>query len=293
MKFIVSIRAILLMVLANIALCAMSVLIKLIPNIDAYKTTLFRFVIGMAVIGTAAQLGKVKLNFVNWPFLLLRGILHGITAFLFFLSISKIGLAKGTVISNSGPIFATVFSALFLREKITWQQWLALAVAVLGIYLLFLAKGKDTVYVLTVGLYEMLAVGGAVMSGLSTVVIKRLHETDSTCSIFFSQCVIGLWLMIIPANVVPCAIGYSGGVILLGVGVMAAIGQLLATQGYRYTSVSIGSLMGLLLPVFNLLIGILFFHENFSYLSFWGVAFVLGACLFAINVNRRNKYSAQ
>ncbi len=89
--------------------------------------------------------------------------------------------------------------------------------------------------------------------------------------------------MIIPANVVPCSIGYSGGAILLGVGIMATIGQLLQTEGYRNTSVSVASLMCLFLPVFNLLAGLLFFHERLTFLpeslhprcwlyANWGVA---------------------
>jgi|GEM_PF-310156 len=257
MKLNSTIRGVVLMILSSVAFCAMSALIKFIPDIDSYKTTLFRFMIGMAVLGTAAQFGKIQLRFVNGPLLLMRGVCHGAGVFLFFLSITKLGLAKGTVISNSGPIFAAVFSAIFLREKIAWWQWMALAVAVFGLYLLFLGKGAGTVGILTIGKYELLALGGALLSGISAVVIKRLHATDSTYAIFFSQCVIGLWLMIVPANVVPCAIGYVGGVILLAVGITASIGQLLMTEGYRHASVSVGSLMGMLLPVFNVIVGLL------------------------------------
>ncbi len=49
-----SMRGIILMGLSALAFCAMSVMIKFIPDIDSYKTALFRFIIGMAVIGTAA-----------------------------------------------------------------------------------------------------------------------------------------------------------------------------------------------------------------------------------------------
>lgn len=292
MKHDSKMRGVILMVLSSVAFCAMSAMIKIIPDIDSYKTTLFRFMIGMAVMGTAAQFGRIQLRFVNSPLLLLRGVCHGAGVFLFFLSISKIGLAKGTIISNSSPIFATVLSVIFLRDKIAWWQWLALTVAVFGLYLLFLAKGAGTGYSLTLGVYELLALGGALLSGLSAVVIKRLHATDSTYSIFFSQCVIGLWLMIVPANVVPCAIGYFGGAILLGVGILASIGQLLMTQGYRYTSVSVGSLLGLLLPVFNLFVGLVFFHEHLSELGLIGSALVLGACLIVMTINGKLEKSS-
>ncbi len=283
-----SMRGIILMGLSALAFCVMSAMIKFIPEVDTYKTALFRFMIGMAVIGTAAQFGKIELRFVNGRLLLLRGVCHGLGVFLFFLSITKIGLAKGTVISNSGPIFATVFSAIFLRERIAYWQWLVLAVAVFGLYLLCLAKGDGTGYFLDIGRYELLAIGGALLSGVSAVVIKRLHATDSTFAIFFSQCVVGLWLMIIPANIAPCSIGFSGGAILLGVGIMAAIGQLLQTAGYRYTSVSVASLMCLLLPVFNLLAGLLFFHERLSHLGLIGSGLLLGSCLLVMVIKGKS-----
>ncbi len=275
------------MVLSSAAFCAMSALIKFIPGIDSYKTTLFRFMIGMAALGTAALFGKIQLRFVNAPMLLLRGLCHGVGVFLFFLSITKLGLAKGTVISNSSPIFAAIFSAVYLRERIAWWQWLALGVAMAGLYLLCLAKGPGPVGLLSVGRYECLALAGAVLSGISYVVIKRLHATDSTYGIFFSQCVIGLWLMVIPANVVPCAIGYAGGAILLAVGVAATLGQLFMTEGYRYTSVSAGSLLGMLLPVFNIIVGLAFFREPLRGSGLLGSALILGACLLVIATQHR------
>jgi len=277
-----TVRGVSLITLSSLAFCAMSVLIKLIPNIDSYKTTLFRFMIGMAVLGTAAQFGRIKLNFVNSRLLLLRGLFYGAGAFLFFLSISKLGIARGTILSCTAPIFAAVCGMIFLREKNAWWQWLALGLAVFGVYLLFQEKEINAAALLHVGKYEVLAVAGAFFAGLSAVVIKKLHATDSTYVIFFSQSVIGLWLMVVPANVVPCSIGYVGGVILLGVGVTAAIGQLLMIEGYRHTSVTAGSLLGMTLPVFNFLVGVLFFREHMPVNCIVGSVFVIISCLLVV-----------
>jgi hypothetical protein len=50
-----------------------------------------------------------------------------------------------------------------------------------------------------------------VLSGLAIVIVRKLRATESSYAIFFSQCVIGFWLMLIPANIVPAAIGITGG----------------------------------------------------------------------------------
>ncbi|MBU4201113.1 MAG: DMT family transporter [Verrucomicrobia bacterium] len=99
-------KGVVLMVFSSVVFCAMSMLIKCVPGIDSFKTSLFR--IGMAVLGTAAIFGFMQLRFVNGRLLFLRGLFGGLGVFLFFLSIAKLGIAKGTVISYSYPIFASV-----------------------------------------------------------------------------------------------------------------------------------------------------------------------------------------
>ena len=45
--------------------------------------------------------------------------------------------------------------------------------------------------------------------------IRKLSRTDSPYAIFMAQCVVGTWMMIIPANIVPVELGISGGILLL------------------------------------------------------------------------------
>ena len=276
-------KGVVLMVLSSVVFCVMSVLIKCIPGIDSFKTSLFRFFIGMAVLGTAALFGFIHLRFLNGRLLFLRGLFGGISVFLFFLSIAKLGIAKGTVISYSYPIFASVLGIVFLHEKPGWRQWLALAAALFGIILLS-GSASGISGLLTVGVYEVLALVGAICSAIAVVVIKRLHDTDSTYAIFYSQCVIGLWLIVVPANLVPCSIGYLGGAILLGIGLAATVAQLLMTEGYRYTSVSVGSLLCMTLPVFNFLVGVLVFHEPMPLRAVVGSIIVIASCMLVIMI---------
>ncbi len=63
--------------------------------------------------------------------------------------------------------------------------------------------------------------------------------------------------MIFPASVEAArsSIGYLGVILLLGIGVLATIGQLLMTEGYHYIEISIGSVIILIGPVLNIKIG--------------------------------------
>ena len=101
----------------------MSVLIRLASDIDPFKISFYRFVIGISVLVTPALFRRIKLEFHNIPLLIVRGVVGGFGVFLFYLAIAKIGLAKGSIISNVYPIFATVGGAIILKEHVRPLTW--------------------------------------------------------------------------------------------------------------------------------------------------------------------------
>ena len=281
-------RGAVLMVSASVVFCLMSGLVKSASDIDSYKITLFRFIIGLGLLSTAAMFGWIKLTFSHGPFLFLRGLIGGIAVFIFYLSISKLGLGKATVISYSFPIFGSICSVIFLKEKIKLFKAVAIVMAFCGIYLLVADANGGFSFWQSLGKYEAISVFGAVLGGLAVVLIKKLHDTDSAYAIFFAQCAVGLWLLIIPANIVPCSIGYKGGILLLCIGIAATVGQLLMTQGFRYVPVSTGSLLMMLTPVLNYLIGVTIFNEAISVRSIFGTAIVLGSCVVVLSAKDKS-----
>jgi len=246
-------------------------------HINSFKVSFIRFVIGLSLVGTAALLGKIKLKFVHGPLLFLRGLFGGAAVFLLYLSIAKLGVGVGTVISYSYPIFASVFGAIILRERIGIKKALFIFIAFIGMYVLTV-KEQPLSLGFSIGRYELLALLGSICSGIAVVLVKKLHDTDSTYAIFFAQCAIGLWLMVVPANVSADSIGYSGGLLLLAIGITAAIGQLLMTEGFRHVSVTTGSLLALLVPVLNFVVGIAVFDEKFSVRGIVGAVVVVISC---------------
>jgi drug/metabolite transporter (DMT)-like permease len=272
-------KGILLILISTVFFCLMSSLVKYASDIDPYKTTLFRFIVGLGILGTAALFGKVKLKFAHSPLLFLRGLFGGTAILIFFMSIPKLGVGKGTVLIYAFPIFGSIFSSIFLKEKIGIVRLTAILAAFVGIYFLAVDNGDEFSFLDILGKYELLAIFGAMLGGLALVIVKKLHDTDTSYAIYFAQCVIGLWIVVVPANIVPCAIGLSGGLLLVTIGVTATIGQLLSTEAYRYVQVPTGSLWGMLVPVMNYFVGVIAFGETISWRSVVGTAAVLGSCV--------------
>jgi drug/metabolite transporter (DMT)-like permease len=121
------------------------------------------------------------------------------------------------------------------------------------------------------------------------VLVKKLQDTDSTESIFFSQCLVGFWIMVIPATASPHACGLAGCAFLLAIGLLAAVGQLAMTEGYRYITVASGSVITLLSPALTLTIGAAVFREPFTPMAMAGAGILLASSLASVVWERKTR----
>ena len=270
-------KGVTLIILACVFFCMTGCLVKSGSYIGAYRLAFFRFVLGLGLIAAAAMSGRVKLVFNNKKLLFLRGLTGGIGVSIALISITKLGLGKGMVLVSSYPIFASITSAIFLKERLRPLDFVAIIVAMLGIYFIAYDKQQSS-SLLVFGKYELLAVLGAVIAGIAITLIRKLHDTDDSLAIYFSQCAVGMWLVIVPAFTTGGGIGLKGVFILLGIGAGVTVGQLLMTEGFKYVPVKIGSLLLLLDPILCYIAGTIIFNEPLTVPCLLGAVLVIGAC---------------
>ena len=273
------------MVLSNIFYSIMAIFIRLDPATNPLEAAFYRFAVGAALVASLAFVGKTHLRFRNFRGLLWRGIIGGLSVVLFYLPINTLGLGKTSLIQYTYPFFALAFSALWLKERSKPSAWILTGVAIVGLVLLnlpLLGQGKLDWMLLA-------AWGSAITSGLAVTFVKKLTETESSSAIFLAQCIGGFWIILIPANLSPGTWGWGPAFLLLGVGLTAAVGQLLMTWSYRWVDVSTGSLMGTMVPVLNVAAGVLLFHESFTLLEAIGGLMTLVACFLLVLVKGRSQ----
>lgn len=273
-----------LMLLSVVAFAIMATLVKSMAHVSTYVTVFMRFSVGVGMLSILALFRRIDLKFVHSPLLLLRGITGTVSVALFYLAIVKIGMGKGSVYSYSYPVFASLLSALVLKERISSAKWLLILSAFTGIVLVSFRAGNGN---WSFSIWDILAMLSALTNAVSILIVKKLHGTDNSYAIFFAQSIVGFWLFIIPANIPALTGPVSGSYVLILIGIASAFAQLLNTEGYRHVSIATGSPFHMLIPVVNVLIGVLLFKESFTLLELCGSALVVLSCLGIMLLNAR------
>ncbi len=249
-----------------------SLLLKLLANwkVDAWVSMSFRFGVGL-LLTTILLAPRLMRCFQSW-LMASRGVLGGLGTAAYYASVGPLGAGKATLIGNTWCVFAALMATFMLGEKLTRAKVSGISIALAGLGLLIglnpAAFGTDLEA-------ELIALGGAILAALVVVVIRQLTRTETSPTIFASQCVYGLALAL------PFAWTHFGHLdgstlfILLLAACCATGGQLAMTEGFRFLTVAAGSAFQIVLPVVISLGGVVFFQEHFSAVQALGALLIL------------------
>jgi drug/metabolite transporter (DMT)-like permease len=246
-------------------------------SLSGWKTSEIRFAVCILVIFCLSLSKKYPLRFVNYSWLASRGIFGGVAVCIFFYAINKIGMAKATVLTFTYPIWAAMLSPLIFKKPVSMGLWIAIITAFIGLYLIVIPSEG----ILSISAMDLLALFAGLLSGWAILSIKKLHETDSSRAILFSQCLFGLMFAIVPSYSEGYSFPVEAWAILILIGIIAAVAQLQMTHAYKFVGAIEGSLISILNPVLNVFLGVIFFKEPLTIRASLGCAIVLICCLYA------------
>lgn len=213
------------------------------------------------------------------PALIARGLLGTTGLLCYYWTIPHLGAGIATLICNTYVVFGAVFASFYLvREKLSPTQLIWLLISLLGVALLTENGTPQSAPSFAFGI----ALLGAIAAGMVIVVIRYLHRSEATPTIFAAQCVYAM-IAILPwafPELIRLSFAQLGWAALAGL--TAAIGQLTMTHAYRYLSVSAGGTFHLTIPVWVCIGGFLLFGERFTTLQLAGAVCVLLGCLQAL-----------
>lgn len=242
-------------------------------GVDGWVASAYRAVVGLiVVIAMQDKTGKLEITHIfNNHLLLARGLIGGATIPIYYMCIIELGPGRAGMIGGSYPLFAAVFALFLLRETLRQSYFIYITLALIGLALVFADDGIGG----SKPFYDMLAIIGAVAAGLCVVMIRQLRHSETTSTIFASQCIFTLIIAILTA---------SDRLILrdvqaLGLTFLAAFtvvgGQLTLTESFRHITIAKGSILQMLTPALTVLLSALFIGEHFSAFELAGGVVIL------------------
>ena len=188
----------------------------------------------LVFVWALADGGAMQLVRVRWAIHLLRGVLAVVMLGAFAYALRLMPLAEAYSIFFVAPLLITALAALFLRERVGWRRWTAIAVGLCGVIIVLKPSGAG-----------MLTLGGAAMLiaalgySVSAIAVRVLGRTDSTQSMVFWMLAMLSLFATIAAWKDWQAIRPEDWWVLAGIGATGAIGQFLVTYAFSATPASI------------------------------------------------------
>ena len=163
-----------------------------------------------------------------------RSVLGMIGMLLNFGAVAMLPLAESTSIAFTMPIFATILSAMILREQIGFRRWAAVLMGFVGILIM---AHPDSHNLASFGL--LVALAGAFVTAIISIVLRDLNKTEQAPTIVFWFTALSLLPLgsLALTSSTPHDAHTWGLLVLLGMTGGAA--QLLMTFALRWAPVSI------------------------------------------------------
>jgi drug/metabolite transporter (DMT)-like permease len=163
----------------------------------------------------------------------LRGVYGTIGMILNFGAVILLPLAEATTINFTVPIWAVLLSIVLLKEQVGVWRWSAVLLGFAGV--LVIAQPGDGHFPLYGAL---VALGGAFMIALISIQVSDLNRTDKPLTIVFYFACVTTPLTALALPFVMTAHDGTSWLLLLGIGLSGAFGQLLLTAALRFGTVA-------------------------------------------------------
>jgi S-adenosylmethionine uptake transporter len=266
------------------ALCALDATVKeLTRTYSVAYAVLGRYVFGsLFAFGVWWWQGKPRLTRDMVPAHLLRGILITATAFLFFFSLTRLGMAEAITLSFIAPLLIPPLAHVFLGEKMRGPVLLAALLGFAGV--LITVQGAPS-FGGARGLGVAAVLGAALTYALAAVVMRARAAKDGSTLLTLTSAVIPMVVLSPAALDAPLPTAWALGLAVLA-GLLGNVGiQLLARAYAAAEAQALGVLEFTALP-WAALFGWLFFDEAVRPQVWVGAVAIFAACVWAGRAGR-------
>ena len=260
------------MILSVISFSVMDIVVKLMSSHYPIGQLIFfrgffglipiLFIIPKERFGNLLKTEKIKLHLVR--------AFGGAFAMTFlYLGLKFLPIADAITISFAAPIFATIFSIIFLNEKVRLIRWLAIFFGLTGVIIVLKPGTELFTY------YSFFPILFCIGFATISIAIKKLSKTepDYLIALYFT-------LVLILFGLISISMGWKKIDIadihyLIIIGLSGSIGNIFLTKSIREADISLVTPIKYLSLVFAIIAGWLIFNEIPSALTISGAMLII------------------
>ncbi|MFT5225410.1 MAG: drug/metabolite transporter (DMT)-like permease [Polaribacter sp.] len=269
------------MLISIVLFSAMDSIVKWLgASYPTHQIMFFRCAIALAPIAVIIFMrGGISLLRIQEPFLLSLRCLLGITAMGFaFYAFSLMALADGIAILHTTPIFMTVLSIVFLKERVGLHRWAAVIAGFVG--MLIVVRPGNSMF--ESGSIYMLA--AAFCISCTTILIRHLSIRSDPVNLTFYFTMTG----VVISSIAIAFLGWQAPLgrdwlFFISVGLLGGMAQYLMTVSYRQAQISTVAPLKYLSIGFGGVIAYFVWAELPDLQSLIGITIIVGGGLYTLH----------
>jgi drug/metabolite transporter (DMT)-like permease len=278
--------AVIAMIVASLFFSGLSAFVRSLgETLHPFEVTFFRNLAGLAFM--LPWLARHGLGSLRTKRIWLYGWRSGLglaSMLLSFTSLTLLPFAQAIALSFTTPLFATLGAALILGEKVRVRRWAATIIGFTGVVVM-LHPNADYSFPAGLplagpGLGVLLAIGGALISAVVTLIVKDLSRTEPSDAIVTYMVLLLTPMSLIPALPVwqwpPLAAWPS----IIAMGACGSLGHMCYVRAFAMTDASAVMPYDYTRLIFAAAIGYFAFAEMPDLWTWVGGAIIAGAAIY-------------
>lgn len=259
------------MFIATASFAILTAIVKYLSHIPAHELILFRSLISLVLSYVYLKRKKIPVFGNDKPLLIVRGVVGTGALLLFFLSIQKIPLASAATIQYLSPIFTAIIGVFYLKERLKPIQWLFFIIAFSGVYFIRgFEKAPDGQ-----GLYILLAVVSAFLSGIAYNIVRKLKDSDEPVVIVFYFPFVAFPIMLIWSLFEWVTPQGTDWLWILLIGLLTQAGQVFMSKALQLEKASSMTNITFMGAIIALTFSIFIFKETYDFVNIAGIALII------------------
>lgn len=257
-------------------------------GLSGSQVAMIRFAVGLLPALLIPRYRRTALTFTRVDLLVYRGLFGGLAVLFYFIAIEHIHVGVATLLNYTSPLFAGIFSILFIGEKVSPKVLIPMPIALAGVFLVVQANARPGDF-LGFGRWELVGLASAFCSGAAVTAMRAARRGENSWAVYTSFCLFGV-LVTAPLGIMTWKNpSYDEWYALGATSLLAIAAQLLLTFSLRWVDAMTVGVISQLAVIVSMALGAWVLNETISTMAAIGALLTIGGVVGVVYVTSLSK----